>query len=273
MPKISIKYDKAVKSKTALNRSLKRSEFAKFHPEVLGLGDLSKDGEKVNSLVAVFDLEGFTRFCNQPDSHLVVPMFIRKFLTWIFSELSQQLLLKSYRSDGVDAQSESVVTYGALPIYVKFLGDGILCIWDTDILPNPNSSWNITIAMTNVISLYTENFYKKYKNQFSRLPHKVRCGIAKGQVIGFDKRTDFVGSCINIAARLQKMPGLTFAVSARGYLLEESIPVAKKSFLVATTDIRGIGEDEIIFILKREYNKMDKDDKKYFRNTYEVSED
>ena len=39
-----------------------------FSPRILELGDLSKPCNEIEAIAAIFDLSGFTRFCNQVDS-------------------------------------------------------------------------------------------------------------------------------------------------------------------------------------------------------------
>src|SRR5437868_256933 len=58
-----------------------------FDPSVLGLGDISLKSTSVNALAAIFDLEGFTKFCSQPDPQLAVPKFLDLFLKWLFAKL------------------------------------------------------------------------------------------------------------------------------------------------------------------------------------------
>jgi hypothetical protein len=58
---------------------LSTSEFQKFNPSILGLGELAKEGTLTHAIAAIFDLEGFTDFCNQIDSHLVVPVSFKIF--------------------------------------------------------------------------------------------------------------------------------------------------------------------------------------------------
>ena len=44
------------------NYSLTNSKFNQFNPSMLGLGDISREGERIDALAAIFDLEGFTSF-------------------------------------------------------------------------------------------------------------------------------------------------------------------------------------------------------------------
>jgi hypothetical protein len=54
----------------------------RFNPSMLNLGDISTPCQEKEAVVAVFDLTGFTRFCNQVDSYLAIPKFLNEFLEW-----------------------------------------------------------------------------------------------------------------------------------------------------------------------------------------------
>lgn len=262
MPKINTKYDRLVGERTSQrNRSMTKANFEKFAPEVLGLGNLSKDGSLHNGLAAVFDLEGFTRFCNQVDSHLVVPLFTRTFLAWMFTTLREMVIVDREHYDEAPPD-ESITVYGALPVYAKFLGDGILLLWDTDQLPSAGGIWNVIMVLDDLAESYHAGFYEIERTRFGYMPQRLRLGIARGQIIGFDKGTDYVGSCINLASRLQKLPGLTYAVSSRGLDLSEiSDP---ESYEIKKVNIRGIGDDERIFVRSAEFAALGAEDQEFY---------
>jgi hypothetical protein len=103
--------------------SLSKSQFNEFATSALGLGNVSQQGKYIQALVAIYDIENFTAFSNQIDSHLVLPEFLKRYLEWFFDTL---------RMSFVEGESEDRVTiWGSLPFFVKFLGDGLLLIWDT----------------------------------------------------------------------------------------------------------------------------------------------
>jgi hypothetical protein len=79
---------------------------------------------------------------------------------------------------------------------------------------------------------------------------------------------DYVGSCINMAARIQKSPGATFAYSRRGINLDDATAddFFKTRVVVKKMTMRGIGEKELICILKSEFDQMSADDKKHYRD-------
>src|SRR5208337_1025685 len=104
--------------------SLKKSDFDTFGPSLLGLGDISTEGKYVQALVAFLDLEGFTDFCNQVDSHLVIPEFMTRYIAWVFDTITTQA------KEG--EEGDRVRIWGSLPFYMKFLGDGLLLMWDTE---------------------------------------------------------------------------------------------------------------------------------------------
>ena len=57
----------------------------KFNPAMLDLGDIDSPSQEIEAIAAVFDLSGFTRFCNQVDAYLAIPKFLNDFLNWFFN--------------------------------------------------------------------------------------------------------------------------------------------------------------------------------------------
>jgi len=228
--------------------ALSKKDFATFNPSALGLGDIARDGEYIQALVAFFDLEGFTDFCGQVDSHLVIPEFLSRYLTWLFKTLADQ-----FRESEDETQ---VKLWGSLPFYAKFLGDGILFVWNTDLCRGFPGTVNIAQNLLAVTNLYAERFLPDIRRAVSNPPGRLRCGMARGQVISIGGGADYVGSCINVAARLQKLSNLSFAVSRRGFDLSEAPNDAGsfRSFLVLKrTAVRSIGKQELIYIRKDEF--------------------
>src|SRR5437867_10260092 len=86
MPKINFKYKREVASGDKYSpqqftyNSLTKKNYDSFTSSILGLGDISQEGEYIQSLAAFYDLEGFTQFGNQIDSHLVIPEFLQRFI-------------------------------------------------------------------------------------------------------------------------------------------------------------------------------------------------
>lgn len=266
MPHISFTYtqapgDAAVYGPGITFNALDTGAFARFNPSVLGLGNVSQDGQYSQAIVAFFDLEGFTDFCGQVDSHLVIPEFLSRYLTWLFRSLADQF---RESEDGT-----RVKLWGCLPFYAKFLGDGILFIWDADQCQGLPGAVNIAHSLLAVTNLYVERFHPDIRKAVSNPPARLRCGIARGQVISIGGGADYVGSCINVAARLQKLSSLSFAVSRRGFDLSAAPDDegSFRSFLVLKrTAVRSIGKQELVYIRKDEFAALSPTEQQEFRD-------
>jgi class 3 adenylate cyclase len=237
--------------------SLKKSDFDKFGPPLLGLGDISKEGEYVQALVAFCDLEGFTDFCNQVDSHLVIPEFMTRYIGWVFESLAD----KAKEGENGD----TIRIWGSLPFYMKFLGDGLLFMWDTQYSGGFNGIRNIVAQLYDLGMEYQSEFLPQIRKHVSKPPTKLRCGVARGQVVSVGENEDYVGSCINIASRLQKLSLLSFAVSRRGLdLHREPCPEKWKAFDLVKTSLRGIGDQELVYVLREELDTLPEEEKALF---------
>jgi class 3 adenylate cyclase len=240
--------------KDGYNFSLSRASFNAFNPSILDLGDISKDGERIDALAAIFDLEGFTSFTNQIDPHLVVPEYLSKFLDWLFKSVADEFFQRQ--------QASRVVLWCKLPFFAKFLGDGVLFLWDTMDL-DPIFIGNIVSNLQLVCEDYERSFFPKTRKSMSRVPLKLRCGIARGQIMSIGDALDFVGPCINVAARLQKLGKFSFAFSKRGFELQKHFTEAsQKDYALIKSQIRGLGDEELLFVLKRELEKLPANERK-----------
>jgi hypothetical protein len=234
---------------------LKKDKFDKFNESILGLGDIHKKPRKIDALSAIFDLEGFTNFCNQRDPDLYVSNFLSKFLNWIFNEIKTVQIQ--------DRIENSYLLYGNLPFLSKFLGDGILFLWNTSKMDERQIN-NSIIALDIICKNYKEIFYPNISKKMLEVPPRLRCGIAKGTVFSVGNGNDFVGSCINVSSRLQKLNNLSFCFSTVG------IDISKMDdpsgfYVQKKVNIRGIGE-ELIGIKQIEYASLPKEEKKNFTN-------
>jgi hypothetical protein len=236
---------------------ISKSDFEKFNVSLLDLGDVSTEGEYFEALAAIFDLEAFTSFCNQIDPHLVVPEYLSEFLSWLFERLRVEFFKKK--------EGENVILWGHLPFFAKFLGDGVLFLWDTRNL-DPESLGNIVISLRSICLEYSEKFLPDIKKIVSKPPVKLRCGIARGQIISIGDGKDFVGPCINVAARLQKIGQFSFAFSKRGFNLKKSFAESYQAeFMLIKAPIRGVGDEELIFVNKVEFQGLPAKEKKVLR--------
>ena len=237
---------------------IKKEKWSDFNSFILGMGDISENSIEKNVICAFFDLESFTRLCNQIDPDLVIPVFLKKYLDWFFDQIQNETKEKEY-NEGID-------TWHDLPFFIKFLGDGLLVLWDIS-KTSQIVQGNIILSCRNIVNSYSKSFYEKIKKIVVEPPKKLRCGITKGKVYSVGNGNDFVGQCINFASRLQKLPGITFAFSNRGIDLEIYFDEeVRKNYLIKMIEARGIGENELVVILKKEFEEMNELDKEKYRD-------
>lgn len=236
---------------------LKVAKFEQFTPHVLGLGDIRSPAKQVEALAAVFDLSGFTNFCNQVDPHLAVPEYLSRFLDWLFDEIRTELTAKNY--------ARVKALWAELPFLAKFLGDGVLFLWDTTNMSDTRIC-NIVTSLCDICDEYRDSFYSEIKMEVVNLPTMLRCGIARGRVFSVGNGQDYVGPCINIASRLQRLSRLTFCFPRRGFDVEEYMHESMAETLVEKCiTIRGIGENELVWVRKEEFHNLTDKEKELFR--------
>ncbi len=227
----------------------------RFNPTILGLGDLATSSRRVEAMAAMFDLGGFTNFCKQIDPHLSVPVYLSRFLGWLMGELKKETVIKNHATG-----SE---LYHPLPFFLKFMSDGLLILWDCEAMGATNIS-NVVVSLHRICQRYTSEFLPKINQAVVEPPSVLRCGIARGTVFSVGDSSDYVGSCINMSARLEKLPGVHFAFNMRGIYLHETV-VKEGLFLVQKVAIRGIGDNELISVTNRDLAKMNEADRKLYR--------
>ena len=178
-----------------------------------------------------------------------------EFLKWIFEEIKKELIADTY--------DEGYTTFADLPLLSKYVGDGLLFIWDTENMDETEIQ-NIVVSMYEICQKYKAEFLPKIAKDIISPPNKLRCGIARGIVYSVGDGNDYVGPCVNMSARLQKLHSFTFCFSRRGINPNTLNDDYKKLFVVKRINIRGIGDEELICILKNEFDKLPAEDKKKF---------
>jgi len=124
---------------------------------------------------------------------------------------------------------------------------------------------NIIGSLFNITDSYKSEFLSKIEKSVSKPPKVLRCGVSRGQIISVGNGEDYVGSCINMASRLQKISLLTFAVSRRGFDFDQDKGhFIDDEFVLKKYSIRGIGSKELIYIRKDEFDHLPKEEKKKF---------
>lgn len=151
----------------------KKRELEEFNPKVLGLGDIGAKSEQIGVIAAFFDLSGFTSFCSQVDPHLSMPKFLNEFVKWLFEQIKRELQVKEV-SDGIACYSE-------VPFFAKFMGDGVLFLWNTKGMDDVMIC-NIATTVWEVCDNYYSVFIPRLKGHWSYYPNSVRCGVACGNV-------------------------------------------------------------------------------------------
>ncbi|MGP8051892.1 MAG: hypothetical protein ACLPYB_14940 [Desulfobaccales bacterium] len=233
----------------------------KFNVGLLNIGDLKRPSKSIEVISIFFDLEGFTKFTKQVDPQLSIPNFISDFFNWLFDNIKNEI---------TENKKENIL-WAELPFFCKFMGDGALFLWRIDLdkislIDKKLTSeklqgylqeylCNIVVSMYDICNNY-KTFYKELKNEYTDLPKRLRCGIARGNVFPIGNGLDFVGPCVNISARLQKFSGLSFAFSARGIDEIGFNEDYKKNFIKKRVEIQGIGNNELIYILEKEFIKL-----------------
>ena len=240
-------------------RLLTMEAFERFNPPILGLGELNSAAASTDAIAAVFDLGGFTNFCKQIEPHLSVPVFLNQFLDWLMNQIRAEMVYKEY--------ADGVLLLGPLPFFVKFMGDGLLVLWDVS-RPDENARRNIIVTGREICLRYARDFCPLIAAKVTEAPSVLRCGLARGTVYSVGNGNDFVGSCINMAARIQKLPGTTFAFNRRGINIDDpdADDFFKTHIAVKKMPVRGIGENELVCVLKSEFEAMSAEEKNHYRD-------
>ncbi|MCL2328062.1 MAG: hypothetical protein FWC39_06060 [Bacteroidetes bacterium] len=234
---------------------IKTESFNNFNESILGLGTIGTKANTIEALSVMLDLEGFTDFCKQVDPHLAVPQYLNDFLKWIFGEIKNELICETFE-DGYS-------TWADLPFLSKYLGDGLLFLWNAAQLSDVSIN-NIIVAMYKICKKYENDFLPQISQKVIQPPFKLRCGIARGNIYSVGNGNDFVGPCINISARLQKLNSLSFCFSQRGIDVNAFSSDFSSTFITKKVTIRGIGENELVCMVREEYEGLAKSERDKF---------
>jgi hypothetical protein len=230
----------------------------KFNPAMLDLGNLNSPCEEKNAIAAVFDITNFTKFCNQVDAYLEIPRFLNYFLKWFFNCIIQGF---TEEDDG-----EKTTFWAELPMLVKFLGDGLLIVWDARRVTS-QLDCRLVATLYNICRAYNKDFYPQISSIINKPPNILRCGVARGRVFSIGNGRDYVGHCINNASRMSHLDGLTFAFPQRGFNVRDDMPEEyARLFISKYIAIKGVGENEMVWMLKTEYERLPEDKKMLYRD-------
>ncbi len=210
-----------------------------------------------NAIALIFDLEGFTRFFNQPDVQAYVPVF----LNHISKEFSAVLFGgKPTWADDDDKMLKLKLTVA----HEKFMGDGGLYI----LLP-PEGKTDFSVEhlslLCNRLWLLKNRFDKVVDAAWERVPiaevpRKIRFGLSRGTVYELQNAAnaapEYIGFCINLASRLQSYcRDLGFIASARLMIPQDRLERSGYKKVVATK-LKGFS-NEIVIVDSAEFDALD----------------
>ena len=235
----------------------------KFNPTMLDLGDINTPCQEKEAVAAVLDLTGFTTFCNQVDAYLAIPRFLNNFLDWFYNSVMQGL---TDENDGIRS-----TFWAELPIFVKFLGDGLLLLWNAHRMTEEQIC-RLAATLYIVCYSYRQEFYPQMSMAVNKPPVVLRCGVARGKIFSVGNGSDYVGHCINNASRLSHLGPLTFCFPHRGFQVREYMPVDyAQLFVPKYISIRGVGENELVWVVKDEFIRLPEKSRVQYRSLESIT--
>ena len=209
----------------------------------------------------IFDISGFTNFLNKPDIHFYAPRYINHIIECVEACIYGG---RDYWTGATDDLSPLPL----LPIFRKFLGDGMLYIWENND-ENAFANTDIKIDLVNMLWNLQKFFDKVNRKLYTKiplgdLPPKIKFGIAQGTIYRLtepDGSQDFIGPCINLASRLVKYcPEINFICSGRLDINDEDL-IDFGYLRIFAKELRSFENDQVI-IDKNDYAKVSQEDKK-----------
>lgn len=239
-------------------RMVDNNTIKQFNPSMLELGDISAPCQEIEAVAAVFDLTGFTSFCNQVDAYLAIPRFLNDFLEWFFNIVRQNITEQDY--------GDRSTLWAGLPIMVKFLGDGLILLWDARKMTEQQIC-RLAGSFYLICCAYRAEFYPHICTAVNKPPAILRCGVARGKVFSVGSDREYVGHCINNASRLSRLGALSFCFPHSGFRVTEYMPEEYREFFVPKlVSIRGVGENETVWVARDEFERLAPKYREMFRS-------
>lgn len=214
-----------------------------------------------NGLALVFDVSGFTNFFNKPDIQDYITDYVNQIIDCV------EICIWGGEAFWLSPDRREVKPLGFKPSLRKFLGDGVLYVWEDDENKNLSKS-NFKIALINRLwnlqnSIELINDMILSYMPVADLPTNVKFGLAQGSVYKLtenDDSVDYIGPCINLASRLVKYcAGINFIASTRLRVSKEYI--SKYNYIrIIAKELRSF-EKEIVIIDKNDYERLSDDEK------------
>lgn len=222
----------------------------------------TKAGNPELGLALVFDISGFTNFFNKPD--------LQYYITDYINHIIECIEINIYGGNAYwvpEEEFKSNLPLTLKPKMRKFLGDGMLYIWEND---EKNTLNNDSFKIKLINRLWNLQLHYNYINKhlyeripIGDLPTTVKFGIAKGTLYKLtekDGTNDYIGPCINLASRLVKYcQEINFIASARLDISKEKL-IEHGYFRIIAKELRSF-ENEIIFIERKDYDRINEPDK------------
>jgi class 3 adenylate cyclase len=209
-----------------------------------------------NGLAMIFDLQGFSKFANQPDVHVFVPRYLNAVIAAVETCIS-----------GGEAywlsKPEQYLPMFILPVHRKFMGDGMLYLWSLEKVPNSKVPGFVT-RLCNRLWHLKARFNRVNKAcgtvPVTNFPSRIRFGLARGGISELTCRDqeakEYIGVCINLASRLQHYcPDIGFIASARLDLRAQVLERHDYKRVVAKK-IKGFPK-EVVIVDRQEYEQLD----------------
>lgn len=153
---------------------------------------------------------------------------------------------------------------------VKFLGDGLILLWDARKMTEEQIC-RLAGSLYDICRAYRTGFYPRISMAVNKPPSVLRCGVARGKVYSIGNDREYVGHCINNASRLSRLGSLSFAFPHHGFQVREHMPEEYRHiFIPKYVSIRGVGEDELVWVVKEEYERLAGKRREMFRS-YELA--
>jgi class 3 adenylate cyclase len=209
-----------------------------------------------HGLAMIFDLQGFSKFVNQPDVHEFVPRYLNTVIaaveTCIFGGAAYWL-----------KEPKEYQPIFLRPVHRKFMGDGMLYLWSLEHVARSTVPGFATVLCNRLWDLKAG--FKKVNQACAEIPvanfpPQIRFGIARGNVSeltgddGADK--EYLGVCINLASRLQHYcPDIGFIASGRLDLRDQVLERHGYRRVIAKK-IKGFPK-EVVIVDRHEYEQLD----------------
>lgn len=207
-------------------------------------GKADIEAQSTDVIAAVLDLSGFTAFCSETDSPSAIPAFLNEFLAWLFGKIEKRDI----------ATIEADPMWREAPFFAKFLGDGIMLLWDAGELVEKQVAGLLSV-MLDVCTCYRSQF-RVEKRPAKSPPEMLRCRMARGLVYSVNNGRDHVGNCLNLANHLLEYKTLTFCVVREGLGISGLDGHLAEQLVTVSLPVRGVKTDQPVWTLKEEVKTL-----------------